>query len=266
MGETMNLEMSGHVATVTITRSAMNPAFFDELGAIFKTISSDPEVRAVIICSSGKAFSYGLDLPAAFSTYGELFAGGGASTRTQLLALIRHLQNTLGSIAECPVPVIAAIHGWCIGGALDLISCCDFRYASRDTKISLRETKVAIVADIGSLQRLPPIIGQGAVRELAFTGKDIDAEKALRIGLVNEIFETREEMMAAVKKTAGEIAENSPLVVRGVKDVLNFGQGKSVADGMAYVAAWNSAFLSSEDLAEAMSAFLEKRKPEYKGK
>jgi enoyl-CoA hydratase len=232
----------------------------------FRTISADSDVRSVILCSSGKAFSYGLDLPAALINYGELFAGGGAATRMELLGLIKKLQGTLNTVAECPVPVIAAIHGWCVGGGLDLIACCDIRYATRDSKFSLSETKVAIVADVGSLQRLPLIIGQGATREMAFTGKEIDAAKALRIGLVSDLFDDEAALIDAVKKTAEEIAKNAPLVVKGVKDVLGFGQGKPIGDGLAYVAAWNSAFLASEDLNEAISSFMEKRQPVYKGR
>lgn len=266
MGETMNLSKSSHIATVTITRLAMNPEFFDELEAIFRSISADTDVRVVIICSSGKAFCYGLDLPAAFAGYGKLFAGGGAANRTELLGLIKKLQGALNSVADCPVPVIAAIHGWCVGGGLDLIACCDIRYATRDSRFAISETKVAIVADVGSLQRLPLIIGQGATREMAFTGRAIDAAKALRIGLVNEIYEDAAALMDAATETAEEIAENAPLVVKGVKDVLGFGQGKAIEDGLAYVAVWNSAFLASEDLNEAISSFMEKRRPVYKGR
>jgi enoyl-CoA hydratase len=266
MSETLRIEKKNDVATVVMTRLAMNPVFFREIGDAFRSLSKDADLRAVVVCSEGKAFSYGLDLPAAFVEYGELFSGGQAGTRMKLLSLIRELQASMDAVAACPVPVIAAIHGWCIGGALDLIACCDVRLAAADARFSLRETRVAIVADLGSLQRLPPIIGQGATRELAFTGRDIDAAKALRIGLINDVFETREALMAAAYETAAEIAGNAPLVVRGVKDVLNFGAGKPVSDGLAYVAAWNSAFLASEDLGEAAAAFMEKRKPDFKGR
>lgn len=266
MSETIAVAKNGPVATVAITRLAMNPAFFTEFGEAFKAINADPAVRAVVVLSEGKAFSYGLDLAAAFAEFGELFRGGLAGTRTGLLALIRKLQGAFNAVADCPVPVIAAVHGWCIGGGLDLIAACDVRLAARDAKFSLREAKVAIVADLGSLQRLPPLIGQGNTRELAFTGKDIDAERALAIGLVNNVYDDRAAVHAAAQAMAAEIAANPPLVVRGVKDVLNFGQGKPVADGLAYVAAWNSAFLASEDLAEAVAAFIEKRTPEYKGR
>ncbi|MFT3776587.1 MAG: crotonase/enoyl-CoA hydratase family protein [Minicystis sp.] len=266
MPDTISLAVDRHVATVTLLRPTMPPAFFFELGAVFEGLARDRDVRAVVVRSSAKAFSYGLDLPAAFQEHGHLFAGGGAANRAELLALIRRLQGTLTAVAASPVPVIAAIHGACIGGGLDLAAACDIRLASADAKISLREVKVAIVADLGSLQRLPPIIGQGHTRELAFTGKTIDAARAQRIGLVNDVLATHEELYAAAEAMAREIANNPPLTVRGIKDVLGAGEGKTVAEGLEYVATHNAAFLASEDLGEAMAAFLEKREPQYKGR
>lgn len=267
MAETVSLRTEDHVAVVTLDRPTMPPVFFAEIEAVFRGINADPQVRAVVIRGAGKAFSYGLDLPAAAQEMGQHFQGSTtAAPRMELLAIIRRLQAAFDAIAACPVPVIAAIHGWCIGGGVDLISACDIRLATADAKFSVRETKIAIVADLGSLQRLPRLIGQGNTRELAFTGKDIGAVRAREMGLVNEVFESQEALFAAAKTMAAEIAANPPLTVRGVKQVLDFGEGKSVADGLAYVATWNSAFLASEDLGEAMLAFMEKRPPLFKGR
>jgi enoyl-CoA hydratase len=266
MSETLSVDKAARVATVTLSRTTMPPAFFGECEATFRALAEDAEVRAVVVRSAAKAFSYGLDLPAAFQAHGPLFAGGGARQRADLVALIRRLQASFGAIAASPVPVIAAVHGACIGGGLDLVSACDLRLASDDATFSLREVKVAIVADLGSLQRLPPIIGQGHTRELAFTGKTISAARAREIGLVTDLHPTRDALWAAADALAREIADNPPLTVRGVKDVLDFGAGKSVADGLAYVAAHNAAFLASEDLGEALAAFLEKRPPRFSGR
>jgi enoyl-CoA hydratase len=266
MPDTLSVAVADRIATVTLLRTTMPPAFFAECEEAFRGLAADAEVRAVVVRSSAKAFSYGLDLPAAFQAHGALFAGGGARNRAELLALIRRLQGAFDAVAACPVPVIAAVHGACIGGGLDLVSACDVRLASRDARFSLREVKVAIVADLGSLQRLPPIIGQGRTRELAFTGKTIDADRAERFGLVNEVLGTHEELAAAAAALAQEIAANPPLTVRGVKDVLDFGADRSVADGLAYVAAHNAAFLASEDLGEALAAFMEKREPRFQGR
>lgn len=253
------------IATVTLTTKTMPPAFFPACRELFEGLAKEEGLRCVVVRSGEDCFSYGLDLPATFAELGALFSGGGAATRGQLLATIRDWQGAFTAIARCPAPVIAAVHGWCVGGGLDLISACDVRIAAADTQCSLREAKVAIVADLGSLQRLPAIIGPGHTRELAYSGKDIDAERALAIGLVNTVHPTREATWAAAQELAAEIASNSPLVVRGIKQVLEFGEGKSTADGLEYVAAWNAAFLASEDLAEAGAAFMEKRAPVYRG-
>lgn len=267
MPETLSVETYDHVATVTLTIPTMPPLLYDELGAAFHAIAADSGVRAVVIGSSAKAFSFGLDLPATMKTHGRLFAGGGlAASRTELLALIRGWQGALRAVADCPVPVIAAIHGWCIGGGLDLAAACDVRLASADARFSLRETRLGIVADLGSLQRLPGIIGQGHTRELAFTAKDIDAARAERIGLVNEVLPDRAAVGEAAQAMARQVAANPPLTVRGVKDVLGYGESHGVEDGLRYVAAWNAAFLASEDLGEAMAAFAAKRAPDFKGR
>ena len=180
--------------------------------------------------------------------------------------MIRRLQAAIDAVARCVKPVIAAVHGWCIGGGLDLASACDLRLCSADARFSLREVKVAMVADIGSLQRLPAIIGEGHTRELAFTGRDLDAARALRIGLVNEVYPTPEALFAAAGQLASEIAGNPPLVVSGIKQVLNAETEARAQRGLAYVAAWNAAFLPSEDLQEAFAAFAERRAPDFKGR
>jgi len=266
MPDTLRIDRDGGVATVVLTTATMAPRFFTECEQAFTELGRDAALRAVVVRAEGKHFSYGLDLSAAFREWSGSLGGGLAAARTEFLQLARDLQRAFTVIARCPVPVIAAVHGWCIGGGLDLASACDLRLASSDAKFSLRETKVAMVADLGSLQRLPRIIGQGRVRELAFTGKDIPAERALAIGLVNDVFPDRDALVAGAAALASEIAANPPLVVRGVKQVLDYGEGKSVEDGLEYVAAWNAAFLASEDLGEAAAAFAQKRPPVFKGR
>ena len=149
--------------------------------------------------------------------------------------------------------MIAAVSGWCIGGGVDVVAAADIRLASADAKFSVREVKVAIVADLGSLQRLAGIIGEGHLRELAYTGKDIDAARAEKIGLVNDVYPDQDAVLAAARELAAEIAANPPLVVQGVKDVLGHEREREVADGLRYVAAWNAAFLPSKDLGEAVA-------------
>jgi enoyl-CoA hydratase len=267
MADTLSVSIAEDVATVTLTRPTMPPAFFAECEEAFQKLSAEPRLRAVLVRSDAKAFSYGLDLAAAFQDHAALLTtAAGASTRAELLALIRRFQRAFNAIAACPVPVVAAIHGACIGGGVDLASACDVRLASSDATFSVRETKVAIVADLGSLQRLPAIIGKGHTRELAFTGKTISADRARGIGLVNDVFSDKDALLGGAQALVREIAGNPPLTVRGVKDVLDFGEGKTVAEGLAYVAAYNAAFLASEDLGEAVAAFMEKRAPKFSGR
>ena len=266
--KSLRVEKQSGIAEVVITGpgkgNAMGPDFWREMPILFAELDRDEETRAVIIRGEGGNFSFGLDLVA---MTGEIGASGKnlAAERTRFHDKVLGMQQAFNRVADCRKPVIAAINGWCIGGGLDLIAACDIRLASADAKFSLREAKIAIVADLGSLQRLPAIIGEGHTRELAYTGKDIDAARAQRIGLVNDVYETPESMLEAARKLAAEIAANPPLVVQGVKQVMNHCADKSVAEGLEYVAVWNSAFMHSLDLVEAITAFRERRKPEFKG-
>ena len=275
VSEVLTVEADGHVATLWLDRpekrNALGPAFWSDLPVAMAAIGSDPEIRAVVIAAKGPHFSVGLDLVAMAGLGGPMNSRDGAplsmaarakSARTSVL----QLQASVTAVADCPLPVIAAIHGYCIGGGVDLAAACDIRLASLDALFSVREAKVAIVADLGSLQRLPHIIGKGHVAELAFTGKDITAARAREIGLVNEVSADADAVVADARALATEIAANSPLAVQGTKAVLAAGEGKSVAEGLDYVATWNAGFLASDDLVEAMTAFMEKRPGSFTGR
>jgi len=266
VNDTLSLERKDGIATVALLGATMTPAFFDELREVFADIASTPEIRAVVIRSDAKVFSYGLDLPAAFQSHGRLFAGGKVGDRLELLGLIRKLQDGMDALRRLPVPVIAAVHGYCLGGGIDLISACDFRFCTADAAFSVRETKVAIVADLGTLQRLTHIVGQGHAREMAFTGRNVSATEAVAMGLCNRSLHDKETLWNHASEVAAEIAENSPLAVRGAKEVMNFSDEHGTRAGLEYVAAWNSAFLASEDLGEAVMAFTQKRPPKFRGR
>ncbi|HVK26386.1 MAG TPA: crotonase/enoyl-CoA hydratase family protein [Actinokineospora sp.] len=266
----LKVDVADHVAEVTLLGpgkgNAMGPDFWRELPIVFNELDADPDVRAIVLTGSGANFSYGLDLPAMMGDWAGMLSGEAlAGPRTKFLGIIRDLQDSVTAVAACRKPVIAAVSGWCIGGGVDVIAAADIRVASADAKFSVREVKVAIVADLGSLQRLSGIIGEGHLRELAFTGKDIGAERARSIGLVNDVYADQEELLAAARKLAADIAANPPLVVQGTKDVLGHQRDARVADGLRYVSAWNSAFLPSKDLGEAVQAFLERRPPNFSG-
>jgi enoyl-CoA hydratase len=247
--------------------NAMGPDFWREFPEAFARIDKDESIRAVIVRGDGGNFSYGLDLMAMMGSLGPMIAGAQmAAERTKLLDLIDEMQRAFNNVAYCRKPVIAAVHGWCIGGGLDLAAACDVRMCSADAKFSLREVKVAMVADLGSLQRLPAIIGEGNTRELAFGGRNIDATRAQQMGLVGEVHANEDMLIAAARSLASEIADNPPLVVQGAKRVMNERIEREHRAGLRTVAIWNSAFLQSADLGEAFAAFGEKRPPKFKGK
>ncbi|MHB8221051.1 MAG: crotonase/enoyl-CoA hydratase family protein [Acidimicrobiales bacterium] len=274
--EVLAVERHDHVAVVWLDRpergNAMGPALWADLPRAMAELSADDGVRAVVVAARGPHFSVGLDLKAMGSVLAGPTGSAAGSTPASMAARARaaragilRLQGAVTAVADCPKPVVAAVHGYCIGGGVDLISACDIRIAAADAVFSVREAKVAIVADLGSLQRLPRIIGAGHVAELAFTGKDIDATRALRIGLVNDVLPDAGAALDAARTLAAEIAANSPVAVQGTKAVLAAGDGRTVAEGLDYVATWNAGMLASDDLMEAMAAFTEKRPPSFTG-
>jgi enoyl-CoA hydratase/carnithine racemase len=244
-------------------RNRMPFALFDALVPAFAAIDGDPETRVVIMRAEGPCFTVGLDLIDAGT---EILGDGSALSRERLRRRILELQRSTQVIDRCRVPVIAAIHGYCIGGGIDLTSACDIRLATRDAVFSVRETKIGIVADLGTLQRLPSLIGYGLCRELALTGRDFTATEALRMGFITHLAEDRETLYAEARRLAGEIADNPPLAVQGVKDVMNHTRDYGIAQSLTYVAQKNAAAIPSEDLLEAVAAFMEKRKPQFKGR
>jgi enoyl-CoA hydratase len=262
--EVFTIERHGQTATLwhdnPERRNAMGPAFWKELPEAMAELTEDDQVRAIVLAGRGRDFTVGLDLK---SMGGAVTGAGEAARPFRALDEIMRLQRSITALAECPKPVIAAVHGYCIGGGIDLITACDIRYAAANTIFSIRETRIAIVADVGTLQRLPSIIGKGHVAELAYSGRDFGAEYGERIQLVNAVHPNQDATLAAARELAEEIAANSPLAVMGTKRVLNYCEGKSIEDGLQYVATWNAAFLNSNDLREAMTAFLEKRKPKF---
>lgn len=247
--------------------NAMGPDFWREVPQVFQALDRDESVRAIIVRGEGAHFTYGLDLPAMMGDLGPMLSGDAmAAGRTRLYDKIIELQRSFLAIAECRKPVIAAVHGWCIGGGIDMITACDVRLCSKDARFSVREVRVAMVADLGTLQRLPLIVGEGHARELAMTGRDFPAEHALRIGLVNEVYESPDALMTAARAMARSIADNPPLVVQGIKRVMEEAAAPRIERGLRHVAVWNSAFLASQDLGEAFASFMERRPPKFSGK
>lgn len=259
------------VAEVVLTASGkgqrMGPDYWEQLPRLFERLAADEAVRAVLLRSGGQHFSYGLDLVAMAGELADLAAPDArAVVRTRFLSVVKKMQATHNAVAACKKPVVAAVHGYCLGGGVDLITACDIRLASADAVFSVREVKVAIVPDVGTLARLPAIVGQGAARELALTGDDIEASRALQLGLVSQVFPSAEALLEGARAMARRIAANPPLTVQGIKQVLNFTSEREAALSLDAVALWNAAYFPSEDLQEAMAAFMEKREPRFQGR
>ncbi len=236
-------------------RNAMNWDFWRDLPLVVTELEEDPEVRAVIVAAQGKSFSTGLDLAEFLTGDHSLVKAGGAEEREELYHKIFRMREGFDKIANGQNIYIAVVHKHCIGGGLDLIAACDLRLASHDAKVSLREAKVAIVADMGSLNRLPAIIGMGNTKLMAFTGADFSAEKCERMGLFNALYPDRETALANARQLAAEIAANPSIAVRGTKQVLNYVQNHSQEESLQYVALWNAAFLQSSELKKLEEKF-----------
>jgi enoyl-CoA hydratase len=265
---TIALKQVQHIAYVTLNRpdkaNAMNAPMWQEIRTAMKWVDETPTIRVAIIAGNGANFCAGIDLGMMMALGKEIEDPCDARTRENLRNMILDLQDALTSVERCRKPVIAAIHGACVGGAIDLVVCCDMRYASNDATFSIKEIDIGMVADVGTLQRLPKIINPAIVRELAYTGRKIDAAEAAQIGVINRVFASHESLTAGVNEIAETIAAKSPLSIRGTKEMLNYARDHSVADGLNYIATWNAAMLMSQDLQESAMANMDKRKPEFR--
>jgi enoyl-CoA hydratase len=264
---TLTLSLAEGVAEVRLNRpgksNAMNEAMWQEIRQAFEWVDATPQARVAILSGEGKNFCAGIDLSMLLGIQQQIANPDGARSREMLRRLILDLQDCLSSIERCRKPVIASIQGACIGGALDMITCCDMRYATSDAVFSIKEIDLGMVADVGTLQRLPHLIGQGMTRELAFTGRNVNAHEAEKIGLLNQIFDSNSALTVTVCHLAKTIAEKSPLAIRGLKEVMNFSRDHSVADGLNHVAIWNAGLLLSADMNECFAAQREKRQPKF---
>jgi len=241
-------------------RNAMDWRFWSGLPLIVDELEKDEAINVVIIAAKGKSFSIGLDLVEFNERFKDILHGKIADERKKLHELILQMQEGFKKIMQSKKVYIAAIHKHCIGGGLDLIAACDIRVGCKNAVVSLRETKVGIVADMCSLNRLPYIIGYGATKMMAFTGGDFSGEECYRMGLFEKLVENEEDLLPETIKLAEEIAQNPPIVVSGVKQLLNYMESHSTFEGMEYVALWNATYLDSADFREIMAKFMQKLK------
>ena len=265
--ETIRTQIDGHVATLTLNRpekaNAMNWQMWQDIRSAMQWADATPEVRAVVLRGEGRHFTSGIDLQMMLGVQGQIKDDCEGRSREKLRQLILELQDTLTSIERCRKPVLAAIHGGCVGGGIDLITCTDMRYASADAYFTVKEIDIGMAADVGTLQRLPRIIGDGMMRELAYTGRMVDGEEARSIGLVNRTYADQAALMDGVFELARQIAAKSPIAIRGTKEMIRYMRDHRVDDGLEYVATWNAAMLQSADLRVAMAAHMAKQKPEF---
>jgi enoyl-CoA hydratase len=270
MGEptTLAVEVDAGVARLRLDRpaaaNAMNRAMWFELRDTVRDLDADRSVRVVVISGNGKHFCAGIDL----EMLGELRGAAGDDSRghgaDELRRTILDLQDCLTAVERCRKPVVAAVHGACVGAGLDLAVACDLRYASADARFVLKEVDMGLAADVGVLQRLPRIVGEGVAREMAYFGRPVSGTEAASLRLVNEVLDHPDALASRVAELARELAAKSPLALRGTKHAITYARDHSIADGLEQIATWNSGQLLSADLDEALTAFTEKRPGTYR--
>jgi len=263
-----DVDLNDQIAHIQFARpeafNSMVPEFWTELPEIVNAFDAAGEARAIVISSTGKHFTAGMDL-AVFGS-GEIGEDGEAETGRKRAALRRRilqLQESFSCLDRARLPVLAAVQGGCIGGGVDLVSACDMRYCTQDAFFCIQEINIGMTADVGTFPRLPHILPQGLVRELAYTGRRLHAEEAREAGLVNRVYESHEALLEGVMGIAAEIAARSPLAVWGSKEMINYARDHSIADGLDYIATWQTGMFQPGDMAEAFSAKREKRAARY---
>ncbi len=266
--ECFNVEIKDHIAHIQMQRpdtfNSMIRSFWNELPEIVEDINSGGDARVIVLSSTGKHFCSGMDL-AVFTdpapSEGESVERG--RQREQLRHFVKHLQDSFSCLDKARMPILAAIQGGCIGGGVDLTSACDVRYATRDAWFCIHEINIGMTADVGTFPRLCKLIPEGWVRELAYTGRRLYADKAKEIGLVNDVYDSQEDMMTAVMETAREIASKSPLAVTGSKVMMNYARDHTIDDSLDYIAVWQTGMFQPTDMAESFAAKSDKREPEF---
>ncbi|MEM9668560.1 MAG: crotonase/enoyl-CoA hydratase family protein [Pseudomonadota bacterium] len=266
--ECFDVSVDDKIAHIRLSRgdvlNTMTRDFWNELPEIVRDIDANAMARVIVISSTGKHFSAGMDL--------SVFAQDGAvhsESRDPYIAAeqfrsnIRQIQSSFSALEDSRIPVLIAIQGGVIGGAIDMITAGDIRWCTKDAFFCIQETNIAMTADVGTFPRLQRYIPEGWVKEMAYTGKRIPADKAKEIGLVNEVFETQEEMLAYVIETAKEIASKNPVAVTGCKVLINYGRDHNTADTLDYIGVWNAGMLPASHMKEAFTALAEKREPEF---
>jgi|TARA_B110000438_G_scaffold22542_1_gene20382 enoyl-CoA hydratase len=264
-----DVEVTDMIAQVRMIRpekvNSMIPEFWKELPEIINDLSDQGDARVIVISAEGRHFCSGMDL-SVFGDDSAINIGSSkfpSRTRASFRSTALRLQRSFSCMEESRLPVLVAIQGACVGGAIDMISAADLRYATSDAYFCIAEINIGMTADVGTLQRMPKLVPEGVVRELAYTGRKMHATEGKERGFVNEVFETHEELLIAVNEIAKEIASKSPMAIWGTKQSMNFSRDHSVADGLEYIATWNAAMFDMDDMGEAFVASSERRDAEF---
>ncbi len=265
--KSFNITLENKIAHVQFSRpeamNSMDKAFWQELPVCMRDIESQTDARVIVISSTGKHFSAGMDL-GVFSDSSTMPQSKDPSRMAEgLRRLVLQLQATLSSLEEIRLPVLTAIQGGCIGGALDLVCAADSRYCTADAYFTIKETELGMTADVGTLQRLPKLIPAGIVKELAFTGRKFSAAEAQQFGLVNRVFDDQQSMLTGVMEIAAQIAQNSPLAVTGCKEMLNYSRDHSVEVSLKYMATWQAGMFRPNDMMKTFQAKAMKTQAQY---
>lgn len=268
MSEFFQIKRKDHIATISFNRpdkaNALHAEAWIEMRDHFRRFNEDSGVRVIILRGKGKHWCAGIDLELLMSLAQLQQIECEGRKREKVRDFIQHLQSCINAIENCRKPVIAAINGGCIGGGVDIATACDLRYCNEQAYFSVKEIDLGLVADIGTLQRLPKLIPPATALEMALTARKVDGKEAKRIGLVNEVFADQAELDRQVRLVAETIAAKSPLVVRGIKEIHRYSRDHSVEDSLNYVATYNAAYLLSDDLMHAFQASLSGQKPVFK--
>lgn len=264
--KTLEVTVENHIAHIQLSRpealNSMIPEFWKELPAVVRKIDDDSMARVIVISSQGKHFSAGMDL-SVFTNMAKTFQGEPARRAERSRRLVLELQDSFNALEEVRIPVLAAVQGGVIGGAVDMICAADSRYCTENAYFTIKETELGMTADVGTLQRLPHLIPQGLMRELVFTGRNMPSDEAKSCGFVNQVFADQQSMLEGVMKIASKIAMHSPMAVAGCKEMINYTRDHTVSDSLTYMATWQSGMFQMPDVQEAMAAGQEKRLPVY---
>ena len=265
--KTLTVEVIDKIAHITLNRPAefnsMNLDFWQEFPSVITAINNSGNARVIVVSSTGKHFCAGMDLSVFTEAKPDKHLELGRK-HEKLRRMVLQLQACFNLMEQARIPVLMAIQGACIGGAVDMIAAADCRYCTKDAFFSIEETKLGITADLGTLQRLPKLISTGLVKELAYTGRKMPANEAQAVGLVNNVFDDQQTMLNAVMAIAKEIAARSPLAVMGCKVMINYAQNHSINDSLDYMSVWQSAMYQPQnDMMESFTAKAEKRAPNY---